>query len=957
MRPPDLATASPKLRSGALGAFLAASWLVFTLPAPAHAAPCAGSELQGSVFHDFNADGVRSAGNVETGIFGATITAFSNDGSSTFCETLADGSFGIDAPSGGFPVRVEVTLPAGGGFDALEPGAAGLTTTFFASGATSGLDVGFNVPIDYCQANPDVIGTCFLHGDPLFAGSNANTLDTIISVDYDRTVPAPVEIALGGEVGAVWGLAYQKSSQSLFAAAVLKRHAGFGPLGIGGIYKVDFSGGTPVVSDFVDVTILGIPVGTDPRTVPGEDPPGNGATGNEPGLDNLTYEDVGKVGLGDIDVEEEAGRLWVMSLGDGTLYALDVGPDGDVPVSATAFPLPTVSCTDGVFRPWAVKSYRGRIYIGGVCSNENISPYPPPGGFIDFPNLVGYVYSMDPADGVFSLEVTVPLNYPKGCAGGGSGCQWKPWTDLSTASQVEFSGSIPSHPSPILSDLEFADDGDMIIGLSDRTGFQYGVVAPAPNTTPGDTSIAQVFAGGDMLRADFDPSTGAFTLESGGVAGGVAGAGAGNGQGPGGGEYYSASTAGFHFELSLGGYAVLRGSNHFVGSSMDPVTINSGGLLWMHELGATPGARFAGYTVYASGAPPTFAKGVGIGDVELRCDEAPIEIGNRVWCDVPIPMAGQMGDGIQNPGDPDVPLPGVTVDLSCDGGAVTASTVTAADGTYLFDDANVVGGIPPGATCTLSIDASQAALGECNVPTLVDAGGTDPGSDLRDSDGSDPDGDGIVEATVFVGGPGANDHSVDFGFMAPCDDTDGDRLCNESCQDDRDGDGIADCDDFDPQGYIYCEDSGQILPGGSVDVMGPGAVTIFEDGATGRYAFITDGTPGSYTLLVTPPASSTLSTTCLDLGVLDPTGLPDPVALGAGELGSSGFLGAAECAANPFYLTFDLEPGDPFIINNNIPMASCQVVPTEIPTASTWGMLMLAVLLAVTGAAILVRRH
>ncbi|NJL29908.1 MAG: hypothetical protein HC897_19430 [Thermoanaerobaculia bacterium] len=179
-------------------------------------------------------------------------------------------------------MRVELTLPPGSPFDHLRPGAAGRTTTFFATGPTSGLDVGLNVPIDYCQANPDVMTTCFLHGDPLHAGSLAADGDTVVSVDYDRTVMSPNHLAIGSEVGAVWGAAYQRSSQSLFLAAVLKRHAGFGPLGIGGLYRIDFSSGSPVVSDFIDLTALGIGVGTDPRDVPGEDPPGNGATGNEP---------------------------------------------------------------------------------------------------------------------------------------------------------------------------------------------------------------------------------------------------------------------------------------------------------------------------------------------------------------------------------------------------------------------------------------------------------------------------------------------------------------------------------------------------------------------------------------------------------------------------------------------------------------------------------------------------
>lgn len=731
-----------------LGLFLSAR--------PAAAAPCSGTQLQGVVYHDYDADGARSNGNVEGGIAGAVVSVFAADGSTASCESLADGSYGINAPSGGFPVRVEVGVPAA--FGSFFPAAAGRTNVFFASAAASGLDVGFNVPEDFCQSNPEVVTALFLHGDPLFDGSLANVQNTVIEIDYDRTAASPTSLALGADVGTVWGIAYQRSSRSAFAAAVLRRHAGWGPLGVGGIYKIDFSSGTPVVSPFVDLAAIGIPVGVDPRSVAGEDPPGNGPTGNEPGLDNLAYEEVGKVGIGDIDVEEEAERLWVMSLGNGTLYALDIGAGATAPTAATAYPLPTAGCVDGVFRPWAVASHRGRIYVGGVCSNENISPYPTPAGFIDFPNLDAHVYSMNPDDGIFSLALSVPLNYRKGCAGGSSGCQWYPWTDLSTASLVPLAfGTIATLPTPILADLGFADDGDMILGFLDRTGLQYGLIAPAPNTTPTNTSIGNMFSGGDMLRADFDPSSGAFTLESNGVVGLVVGAGSANLQGPGGGEYYSASTAGFHFELSVGGLAVLPGSNHFVGSAMDPVTINSGGLIWMNDRGASPGARFVGYTLYAGTFPPNFGKGVGVGDVELRCEEAPVEIGNRVWCDS---NDGQMlPDGIQGPGGTDTPLPGVTVELSCSGGAVVASTITAADGTYLFGVANVPGGIPKGATCTVSIDSTQAALGACRLPTLANQG-----ADQRDSDGTDVDQDGTVEATVTVSGPGANDPTLDFGF-------------------------------------------------------------------------------------------------------------------------------------------------------------------------------------------------
>lgn len=892
--------------------------LTLASPATLAAAPCAGGDLQGVVFHDYDADAVRGSGNVEAGIGGAVVGVFSADGSSFSCETLADGSYGIDAPSGGFPLRVEVTLPGGVAYAGLRPGKAGTTTAFFVAAPASGVDVGLNVPTDFCQDNPEVVTSRFLQGDPLAPGSVAGADDAIVSLPYDRSSP-PATLATGSQVGAVWGLAYQRSSRSFFAAAVLKRHAGFGPQGIGGIYRVDLSSGSPVVSDFVDLADLGVPVGADPRGVAGQDPPGNGPTGNEPGLDNLAYEQAGKVGIGDIDIEEETGRLWVMSLGDRRLYALDIGRDGTAPATATAFPLPAVTCVDGVFRPWAVASHLGRIYIGGVCSNESISPYPTNNGvFVDLPNLVGRVYSMDPADGVFSLELTIPLNYRKGCAGGATGCQFFPWTDLSTAAQVA-SPTIPSHPTPLLSDIEFADDGDMIVGLSDRTGFQYGVRAPAPNSNGADSSVSMVFAGGDMLRADFDAASGAFTLEANGSVGGVAGAGAGNLQGPGGGEYYSASTAGFHFELSLGGYAVLRGSNHFVGSAMDPVTINSGGLLWMNDRGATPGSPFAGYTLYASQLPPTFAKGVGVGDVELRCEEAPIEIGNRVWCDAT--DGQQLGDGAQGPGGVDAPVSGATVALSCNGGAITATTVTAADGTYLFSAANVPGGLPPGALCTLSVDAGQVALGSCNLPARPNAGGADPGGDLRDSDGVDPDHDGVSEVSVTIGLPGFNDHSIDFGFVTrPAFGTIGDTVW---C------DGVAGHND------------GVFTPG---EGLGGVAIQLFADGDCDGLAdggvLATELTGGDGQYLFTGLPIGWLGVPLCYVVRVDPA---DPA------------LGECNDPITPLELPRLLDEFTPSDVQNDFGFEIAAPV-VEIPTVSDFGLELLAALLALVGVFALRRR-
>lgn len=132
---------------------------------------------------------------------------------------------------------------------------------------------------------------------------------------------------------------------------------------------------------------------------------------------------------------------------------------------------------------------------------------------------------------------------------------------------------------------------------------------------------------------------------------------------------------------------------------------------------------------------------------------------------------------------------------------------------------------------------------------------------------------------------------------------------------------------LDPTGYIYCQETGQIITGGTVSVSGPGAVTIAQNGNTGRYQFFTDGTPGTYTITYTPPTGYSLSTTHLPAGTLIPTGQPNPYALGAGSANGT-FLNDFTPAANTYYFSFSFVPGDPDVVLNNIPLTGCCLPPS-----------------------------
>ena len=157
---------------------------------------------------------------------------------------------------------------------------------------------------------------------------------------------------------------------------------------------------------------------------------------------------------------------------------------------------------------------------------------------------------------------------------------------------------------------------------------------------------------------------------------------------------------------------------------------------------------------------------------------------------------------------------------------------------------------------------------------------------------------------------------------------------NNSAEDDQ-GQHILNLIPHDPTGFIYCENSGEIITGGTISVTGPGQVFIVSNGSSGQYEFYTDGTPGTYQLFYNPPSGYVPSVNCMaQTGSLDPTGMSNPLVLGSDTL--AGWLADYSCDANPFWLSFELEQGDPFIFNNNIPLICPEsIVPQDTVVINT----------------------
>jgi uncharacterized repeat protein (TIGR01451 family) len=161
------------------------------------------------------------------------------------------------------------------------------------------------------------------------------------------------------------------------------------------------------------------------------------------------------------------------------------------------------------------------------------------------------------------------------------------------------------------------------------------------------------------------------------------------------------------------------------------------------------------------GNTATFAKANGLGGIEAFCPPAPIEIGNRVWFDVD-------NNGIQDPGE--APVAGVTVNLYDAQGNLVASTVTDAQGNYLFT--SLADGVQFNTDYVIRLDnpADYAAGGPLFEWFLT---GDNESADLRDSDGTEVN--GFPEIAMSTRAPGDNDHTFDFGFsqvVTPPDDDD-----------------------------------------------------------------------------------------------------------------------------------------------------------------------------------------
>ncbi|TDB63623.1 SdrD B-like domain-containing protein [Arundinibacter roseus] len=735
-------------------------------------------QISGKVYRDFDGNGIQTSQDPEEpGVAGVQVEALVGPGATSIITTTdKDGQFSFSAAQipAGTSVKIMFTS-LGKAYFTGPKGPQSHTTLQFLTAPSAKAHLGIVYPDEYCDTrSPNMITSCFVNGDPMGGGSSGEGVALIMfpynasGIPGDANFP-PVDMGKNKDVGSVWGIIYHKKAKKFITAAILKRHTGFGPLGTGGLYLTDME--TKVTQPYVDLKTLGIDTGEDPHS-------GLSASMLDPSLDSATIGEIGKLSLGALTMSLNGERLFFTNLKDRKIYSIYVGPDLQTPAqdSVRSYTIPNNCAEPGDFRPWGMKMYRGDIYVGTVCSGETNR---------DSSALSASVFKFNPNEinPVFTEVLSFPLTFRRGSPDFTDGCirhYWSAWDDM----YPEPCNSPPHfalNPQPILSDIEFDVNGDMILGIMDRFGHQSG----KENYNHDGSATYTGFSGGDLMRAALKED-GMYEIENNGKAGDLTGCGEGNGEGPGGGEYYCGDDWVFygkvaHGEVNMGALVYLPGSGEVISTVMDPISspdndiYESSGWQAYKNMGENAGQVTREFVVYDYRYAGTFGKAAGLGDLVLACSAAPIEIGNRVWMDKNM-------NGIQDAGEPGIPGIVVTLHDMVNSGALLASTTTDKDGEYYFTKDNVPGGLKYKYAYELRINLAQDTV----VFNSLTPGPKNVGNPMSDSDGelilnspvpSTPNGklaamsadEAYVKISLTTGDMGENDHAYDFGFGVESD--------------------------------------------------------------------------------------------------------------------------------------------------------------------------------------------
>ncbi|WP_433674030.1 SdrD B-like domain-containing protein [Microbacterium gorillae] len=727
------------------------------------------------VVQEVNANGLVDSTVLEPPLIGVDVTLTDASGASITAQTDANGNAVFTPATSalvGGQYRVDVANPHPGtffpSFAANGTGAsAPVTPADLASstnkklstptefvdvrgGAPAYVNAAFWYPPYYCQQNADLIGACLPNST--IGHQTSPTAQSLFTMKYNAAGGAS-QVAQLQQTGSLYGIAYNNVTKRVFSSAVAHRSSAYGPGGPGAIYVTDPATGGA----------------TQWATVPNVGPDSHDfATRQDYGF----YDQVGKKSLGELEITNDNKYLFVTNLEDKKVYVYDGMSTGVNNSPIGSYDIPNPCAVPGDWQPFGEGVGLFTQYVGGVCSAQSTQ---------DPADMRAVIYEFDAATGDFGdIVMNQPLDFGRGNGYNGTVCTgeavatgegaWFPWiADFPNAANLAtnnvngcYGGGWASYPQPILADIIEETNGDLVVSFRDRFSDQTPYNSENPNRTGGWQTNTEPASGSDILRGcrlddgtfvldpNFDPAS--QTLAAGSICTDNNVSGTNGGQSRTFREYYTGDfRTGFHEESFYSGQALSRVETTLASDAVDPAgNVWTAGVGLINRDGTSNGNGLA-----VQPATSSFLKGSGLADLEVMCDQAPIQIGNRIWKDTD-------GDGVQDAGEP--PAAGVTVHLVDETGAVVGTAVTGANGTYLFDNSNVTGGLKTGTQYTVKVDKPEdyAAGGPLDgfVPTTANQGDDD-----HDSDGVVPSGGTYPEVTLTTGGPGENDPSLDFGFI------------------------------------------------------------------------------------------------------------------------------------------------------------------------------------------------
>ncbi len=721
-------------------------------------------DIGGVVFKDFNLNGLKDS--EDSGLSNIPLKATCDDGNIYSTTSGDDGVYTFILNSNIIRCRIEAD-PTEAGFGSAENGQGGVAAPLVSFSTNGNLEHNISIasPATYCQDKPDVLMAALPGGNDGDTGNpeNHGVLFSLPTPDigvFDDNYSKRTLLQTRSDLGAIWGIAYKKSTKTVYAASVIKRYI---PLlhgcsdednnsnGCAGrIYKIT-DGGTGAVEILVDLgnNEVGYTGLTEARNYDGE------STQKDQEVVDL----IGRAGFGDLDISEDEKYLYTINLYTKQLIKIDA--ESGAIIFKKDIPNPYGSdCNSSMVRPWALKVLGKDVYIGSVCEDKISNGYPTDSSTDHSSELGAAIQKFDGTN--FTLFAkTNTLNYLKPRT-------WEPEkAEGPTYDQNNnwswYGDGNEDDNQPMLTDIEFSNSGDLILGYTDRGAFDRvrgnssGDVRKMCRNADGtytdeSTAVAPTNCSSHTVQYLNDSQDNTQTYYEFYR-----------------GDYfdYNQSNVGYgyagHPETASGALAMKPGDSSIYVGMVDGTASYEPGSLGFYDnatgdkVAAQELINRASIDDDPDGEREMYgSKAGGMGDLELLCDPAPIEIGDYVWSDLD-------GDGVQDANEPG--LANIKVELhsgtSCSGTLIGEAT-TNIDGYFYFGGINSINlnsgeAITPDTNYSICIPLNDQTLLNMKITTQ---NATD---DTIDSDIYD-DGNGYAKIDVTTKAYGDNNHNFDAGF-------------------------------------------------------------------------------------------------------------------------------------------------------------------------------------------------